>query len=278
MLVLQQGSQGPAVASLQAALNFYVPAVPLLAVDSVFGPKTDARVREFQRRHRLTPDGIVGAKTEAVIYACGSITASGFAMRSGGPSPGPQFPSRMSQRLGRLPPGGLSLGLPTSVLQQIVSPFQLPPLTPPFLMPGFSGQLGPAQQARWPAAASSWEFWSTDLTVLSRKLEIKAEISPERVKMGSLPGWQLNVVGTAKWTMLPERLRLPSVFLQASAQSDIPPENVTGGVGLGIDFKGNSVRFNFEGNSAFDVDPQGRAGTDAKVPEANIKVIFERSF
>ena len=278
MAVLRQGSQGPAVATLQAALNFYVPELPPLVVDSVFGPKTDARVREFQRRHGLAPDGIVAAKTEAVLYACGSISASGFAMPLAVLSPRPQFPSRMSQRFGLLPPGGLSLRLPTSVLQQIVTPFQLPPLTPPFLTPGFSGQLGPGQQARWPATASSWEFWSTDLMVLSRKLEIKAEISPERVKMGSLPGWQINVVGTAKWTILPERLRRPSIFLQASAQSDIPPENATGGVGLGIDFKGNTVRFNFEGNSAFDVDPQGRAGTDAKVPEANFKVIFEKSF
>jgi peptidoglycan hydrolase-like protein with peptidoglycan-binding domain len=68
MPLLRRGSQGTAIATLQAALNFYLPDLPPLHVDSVFGPKTEVRVKEFQRRNKLTPDGIVGPKTEAVIY------------------------------------------------------------------------------------------------------------------------------------------------------------------------------------------------------------------
>ena len=33
----------------------------------MFGPKTEANVREFQRVHNLVPDGIVGPKTWAVL-------------------------------------------------------------------------------------------------------------------------------------------------------------------------------------------------------------------
>jgi hypothetical protein len=282
MSLLRQGSQGRAVATLQAALNFHLPVAPLLRVDSIFGPKTEARVLEFQCRNRLAADGIVGPKTEAAIYACVSVSACAFGVRQIGPPPQRRVPPVMPGRLSLLPPGGCQLQLPTCFVQQMASPFQPRPLAIPstqaFLKPGFSSQLGPGQQVSWPATASSWEFWSTDLMFLSRKLELKAEIEPEKGKMGSLPGWEFNVVGSAKWTLLPERLRRPSLFLQAGAQTGLPPEGATGRVGLGFDFKGNTLKLTFEGNSAFDVDPQGRAGTDEKVPEANFKIFFEKSF
>ena len=35
----------------------------------LFGPKTEAAVRAFQRQRRLVPDGIVGPKTWAEIDA-----------------------------------------------------------------------------------------------------------------------------------------------------------------------------------------------------------------
>lgn len=38
-------------------------------VDGVFGPMTEARVRDFQRRHGLVPDGIVGPKTWEKLLA-----------------------------------------------------------------------------------------------------------------------------------------------------------------------------------------------------------------
>jgi hypothetical protein len=283
MPLLCRGSQGPAVATLQAAHNFYLPDLPPLRVDSIFGPKTDARVKEFQRPNKLKPDGIVGPKTEAVIYACVSISACAFAMRRTAPLPQRRFPSVMAGRLSLLPPGGLKV-LPASFLQQMASPFQLPqltpPLIPPFLTPGFSSQLGPGQQVSWPhpSTASSWEVWSIDLMVLSRKLEIKVEIEPEQKKMGSLPGWDINVIGSAKWILLPERHRRPSLFLEAGAKTSVPPDGVEGSASLGIEFKGGTLKFNFGGNPAFDANPQGRAGTDLKVPEANFKVFFEGKF
>lgn len=65
---LRVGSRGPAVAQLQRDLTRL--GYPL-AADGVFGPKTDAAVRRFQRDRGLTPDGIVGSRTRAAINGAG---------------------------------------------------------------------------------------------------------------------------------------------------------------------------------------------------------------
>lgn len=67
--ILSQGSHGPDVAELQAALNFHVrrPATAL-APDGRFGPLTHARVRDFQKRAGLGVDGVVGPDTIRALY------------------------------------------------------------------------------------------------------------------------------------------------------------------------------------------------------------------
>lgn len=64
---LRRGSTGPAVVVIQVELNRIAqnyPAIPkLAAVDGVFGSRTEASVRAFQRIFGLTPDGIVGKAT-----------------------------------------------------------------------------------------------------------------------------------------------------------------------------------------------------------------------
>lgn len=62
--MLSYGAVGQAVKDMQTALNKHPPTVlPLLAVDGIFGPKTLARVREFQGNNKLVVDGIVGPNT-----------------------------------------------------------------------------------------------------------------------------------------------------------------------------------------------------------------------
>ena len=57
-------SQGADVQTLQTRLNQKPPTkLPPLGVDGVFGPKTLARVKEFQSNTGLVSDGIVGPKT-----------------------------------------------------------------------------------------------------------------------------------------------------------------------------------------------------------------------
>ena len=64
---LRRGSSGPYVVVIQVALNRIsqnYPAIPKLAsVDGIFGSRTEASVREFQRIFGLQPDGIVGKAT-----------------------------------------------------------------------------------------------------------------------------------------------------------------------------------------------------------------------
>jgi hypothetical protein len=64
---LKKGSVGPLVRNLQAKLNQVLIPIPLLAVDGIFGPKTDAAVRAFQKKAGLSVDGIVGPKTQAAL-------------------------------------------------------------------------------------------------------------------------------------------------------------------------------------------------------------------
>lgn len=71
--VLKQGSHGPVVKFLQQRLNAVFPAYSKLKVDGGFGPKTEAVVKEFQRRTRLQPDGVVGPKTKAMLKRYGII-------------------------------------------------------------------------------------------------------------------------------------------------------------------------------------------------------------
>ncbi|CQD15017.1 bacteriophage protein [Mycolicibacterium conceptionense] len=61
--------EGPEVAHLQRRLKTaYAAYAGDLEVDGVFGPKTEAAVREFQRRTRgLKVDGIVGPATAAAL-------------------------------------------------------------------------------------------------------------------------------------------------------------------------------------------------------------------
>lgn len=69
---LTSGSTGPEVKNLQTRLNQSPPsALPPLTVDGIFGPKTLARVKEYQRQKGLQVDGIVGPKTWGALGAGG---------------------------------------------------------------------------------------------------------------------------------------------------------------------------------------------------------------
>ena len=67
LATIRSGSQGLTVAYCQNLLNSRIPAPGPLWVDGIFGQKTDARIRQYQRRKRLTPDGIVGPATWAAL-------------------------------------------------------------------------------------------------------------------------------------------------------------------------------------------------------------------
>ena len=63
--ILRRGSQGKDVKYLQELLN----AVNLssLKVDGIFGMRTEAAVKEFQKKNGLVVDGIVGPQTWSTL-------------------------------------------------------------------------------------------------------------------------------------------------------------------------------------------------------------------
>jgi peptidoglycan hydrolase-like protein with peptidoglycan-binding domain len=62
VLTVKSGSRGPAVTAVQHSLRFAYGATSL-AVDGVYGPRTEAAVRDFQKKFGLPADGIVGMAT-----------------------------------------------------------------------------------------------------------------------------------------------------------------------------------------------------------------------
>lgn len=69
---LQSGSRGQQVSQLQYMLNVmaeYVPSIPPVAEDGIFGPRTREAVVAFQRFAGLPEDGIVGPQTWNALYA-----------------------------------------------------------------------------------------------------------------------------------------------------------------------------------------------------------------
>lgn len=69
--LLRRGARNTYVADVQAELNSDLSPSPNLVVDGIFGPRTDAGVRRFQRDRRLAADGIVGPRTHAALFPRG---------------------------------------------------------------------------------------------------------------------------------------------------------------------------------------------------------------
>jgi peptidoglycan hydrolase-like protein with peptidoglycan-binding domain len=66
--LIKQGVSGADVRAVQDVLNFHIRRLAPLKVDGVFGPKTHARVVEFQKSNQLKPDGIVGPNTMLKLF------------------------------------------------------------------------------------------------------------------------------------------------------------------------------------------------------------------
>jgi peptidoglycan hydrolase-like protein with peptidoglycan-binding domain len=65
---LRAGDVGTDVRALQDVLNFHIRRLAPLTVDGSFGPKTKARVIEFQRSNRLIDDGVAGPITNNKLF------------------------------------------------------------------------------------------------------------------------------------------------------------------------------------------------------------------
>jgi peptidoglycan hydrolase-like protein with peptidoglycan-binding domain len=76
--LVRQGADGHPVRTLQDLLRAHGRTV---AVDGIFGPATDAAVRDFQRERHLAVDGIVGADTWSALVVTVRRGSEGDAVR-----------------------------------------------------------------------------------------------------------------------------------------------------------------------------------------------------
>lgn len=106
--VLRRGSRGPAVQELQSRLNGWLTTedartgLRLLVTDGIFGPRTEAAVRAFQRARQLRGDGVVGPQTWGQLLAVR-------------PQPGPPAPAGVPQLIkseGQPPQSTLYVNIP----------------------------------------------------------------------------------------------------------------------------------------------------------------------
>jgi peptidoglycan hydrolase-like protein with peptidoglycan-binding domain len=127
------------VQELQSLLNA-APAgtLPPLAVDGIFGPKTLARVKEFQAQGtpKLVVDGIVGPKTWAKLSAA--------AVQPEGDKPPPVVISQIAARQGNV------TGLPA--VHRLAAGVSKPPAAPRWVVVS-------EQNAPWLAWAKQFQVW-----------------------------------------------------------------------------------------------------------------------
>ncbi len=220
--ILRSGSRGAEVRALQHALN----ARPYirLAEDGIFGPKTAAAVREFQRRVRLMQDGIVGPKTHSMLWT--RVVDSAMALRV------PVEPSPL--RVGAGPGGSI---------RQAVSPPPPPsaPL-PPAPSAGVVQQISAggnvtltpwtAQQPSSPMPPPTWAgvvsyalVYRTASSGPHLELALNPQLSVNSRVQSTDPRWGLQVNGQVTFADLiaPGRWHLLSPFFQVSAGLGFDP-------------------------------------------------------
>ncbi len=116
--LVKQGCKGADVRAIQDVLNFHIRRLAPLAVDGDFGPRTHARVVEFQKANQLTADGIVGPRTMAKLLEEEQLPIT-LAL----------VPQQQAATVGGAPRG---IQPP-----RLIPPLTLPPLTPPLVTPFF---------------------------------------------------------------------------------------------------------------------------------------------
>jgi putative peptidoglycan binding protein len=116
--LIRQGSKGADVRAVQDVLNFHIRRLEPLDVDGNFGPKTHARVVEFQKANKLKVDGLVGPETLGKLFE-EELVPVPLALV---PKLTLTMPSFGRRPLGLQPP-------------QLIPPLTLPPLSQPLVSP-----------------------------------------------------------------------------------------------------------------------------------------------
>ncbi|MBV8793410.1 MAG: peptidoglycan-binding protein [Hyphomicrobiales bacterium] len=102
---LEWGMSGPDVKAIQEALDLQ-PGLksPRLDHNGIFGPKTDAKVREFQALKHIPVTGRVGAQTRRALFPVGVATVTIIGIKR----PPPAFRQPLTDRYPSVMPGKLT--------------------------------------------------------------------------------------------------------------------------------------------------------------------------
>jgi peptidoglycan hydrolase-like protein with peptidoglycan-binding domain len=169
--LLRDGSSGNSVKQLQQMLNA---AGYHVAVDGVFGPQTEAAVRQFQQAHHLQVDGIVGPQTWGALTNFHAPAASKATSGAGQPQQNaqqqqsPQQPAQQQQT-----PGQQLADMQNQYLTQIAQSAPQAPALPQF--PTFDAQsvinqFQPIQPFQWDAAQDFMNQYQAQLPEFQQQL------------------------------------------------------------------------------------------------------------
>lgn len=214
---LRRGSSGPEVRALQHALN----ARPYLTVaeDGVFGPLTEQAVKLFQRRVRLTADGVVGPKTDALLWtrvvdANVNVTTPLGLIRPPPPPTGTRPPTQVKppppSRSGAPPAGGAGFVQQVSLGGQVA-------LAPWLVVP--SAPAGAAAGPIWSGTISYALVYRTKSEGSHVELALNPQFAVNSRVQSTDPRFTLQVNGQVTFADLvaPGRFHLVSPFFQATA-------------------------------------------------------------
>jgi peptidoglycan hydrolase-like protein with peptidoglycan-binding domain len=236
---LRRGSSGAAVQALQHALN----ARPYITVDEdgIFGPLTEQAVKLFQSRVGLVADGVVGPKTDALLWtrvvsANVNVTTPVGAPRPLPPPAGTRPPTPVR------PPPPSSLGAPPAsgagFVQQVSIGGQVA-LAPWLVLP--PGPAGAAAGPIWSGTVSYALVYRTKSEGPHVELALNPQFAVNSRVQSTDPRFTLQVNGQVTFADLvaPGRFHLVSPFFQLTALLATTP-GASFGAGGAI---GNQVSF-----------------------------------
>jgi hypothetical protein len=186
--MLRHGMTGEDVQALQKLLNFHLgrPRMPL-AADGIFGPVTQARVREFQSVNRLAADGVVGPQTSRALLDVRTVTATAYVRPE---APQPSF-------LRTLPS-------PFPRLELEVPPLLRPPGNPPTPLranqPEWKTSYALTLQAGQQASLNPWFLSPLVLTAQLDMLMEHDERTPFLISMGGQAAFNQIHSPAGSWT------------------------------------------------------------------------------
>lgn len=185
---LRIGDQGADVRAVQDVLNFHIRRLQPLAVDGIFGPKTQARVSDFQRANGLFIDGVVGNATVGKLFET-EVLPFGLLIS---------------------PAGQAVAGAPQGIKPpRLIPPLVLPPITPPRLPAAVPFQLFPSSTARVPSLAPQGQLLTLQLSAPLRNDPVDPAVrSHQQILhlLDSLPAnfpFRATIIGAVPTPVLP---------------------------------------------------------------------------